>query len=63
LAARGVYNYGGPPTALRRLDAYIECSYLNGVSLFPAGSSMLLSSDGSCTVTADPAVRRIDRTP
>jgi hypothetical protein len=58
-----IYNYGGTPFALRKIDAYIECSYLNGVNVFPAGSSALLSSDGSCTVTTDPAVRRIDRTP
>jgi hypothetical protein len=58
-----IYNYGGTAAAPRRLDAYVECSYLNGVNVFPAGSSGLLSSDGSCTVTPDAAVRRIDRTP
>jgi len=58
-----IYNYGGTTSAPRRLDAYIECSYLNGVNVFPAGSFALLSSDGSCTVTPDAAVRRIDRTP
>jgi hypothetical protein len=58
-----IYNYGGTTSAPRRLDAYIECSYLNGVNVFPAGSSAILSSNGTCTVTQDPAVRRIDRTP
>jgi len=58
-----VYNYGGTTTKPRRLDVYVECSYLNGVNWFPAGSTAVLSSDGSCTVTTDPAVRRIDRTP
>jgi hypothetical protein len=58
-----IYNYGGTTNAPRRLDAYVECSYLNGVNVFSAGSFVLLSSDGSCTVTPDAAVRRIDRTP
>lgn len=58
-----IYNYGGTMARPRRLDAYVECSYLNGVNVFSAGSFVLLSSDGSCTVTPDPAVRRIDRTP
>jgi hypothetical protein len=58
-----IYNYGGTVAMPRRLDAYVECSYLNGVNVFPAGSFALLSSDGSCTVTPDAAVRRIDRTP
>jgi hypothetical protein len=53
-----VYNYvaGG-------LDAYVECSYQHGVNVFPADSFVIFSSDGACTVTPDPAVRRIDRTP
>lgn len=58
-----IYNYGGTAAAPRRLDAYVECSYLDGVNVFAAGSFVLLSSDGSCTVTPDPIVRRIDRTP
>jgi len=58
-----IYNYGGTPDNPKGLDAYVECSYLNGVSVFPAGAFVLFSSDGACTVTPDPAVRRIDRTP
>lgn len=58
-----IYNYGGTSFSPRRLDAYLECSYLNGVDVFPAGSWVLLSSDGSCTVTPDTTIRRIDRTP
>lgn len=58
-----IYNYGGTAAAPGRLDAYVECSYLNGVNIFGAGAYVLLSSNGSCTVTPDPAVRRIDRTP
>lgn len=62
LAGR-VYNYGGTGWNPGGLDAYVECSYLNGVNLFAAGSYVLFSSDGTCTVTPDPVVRRIDRTP
>jgi len=58
-----IYNYGGTSWAPRGLDAYVECSYLNGVNVFPGLAYVLLSSDGSCTVTPDPAVHRIDRTP
>src|ERR1044072_3059461 len=58
-----IYNYGGTPENPKALDAYVECSYLNGVNLFAAGSFVLFSSGGACTVTPDPAVRRIDRAP
>jgi hypothetical protein len=57
-----IYNYGGTPFN-HGIDAYVECSYLNGVNLFLADAFVSFSSDGLCTVTADPAVRRIDRTP
>lgn len=58
-----VYNYGGTTSNPKGLDVYLECTYLHGVNLFSAGSYILLSSDGACTVTPDPNVRRIDRTP
>lgn len=58
-AAR-VYNYTGVGGLLH---AYLECTYLHGVNVFPAGSTILLSSDGVCTVVADPARSRIDRSP
>lgn len=58
-----VYNYGGTPPNLGGLDAYVECSYLNGVNLFLADSFVEFSSDGNCFVTPDPSVQRIDRAP
>jgi hypothetical protein len=59
-----IYNYGGTGNNPGGLDAYVECSYLNGVNVFPAGSTVLFSSDGACTlVSVDPIVPRIDRTP
>ncbi|RMH20979.1 MAG: hypothetical protein D6696_06810 [Acidobacteria bacterium] len=58
-----VYNYGGTPTNPRNLDAYLQCTYLHGVDVFPASSFVSLSSDGTCTVTADPIRSRIDRMP
>jgi hypothetical protein len=58
-----VYNYGGTASNPKGLDVYLECTYLHGVNVFPAGSYILVSSDGSCTVTPDPIRRRIDRTP
>jgi len=57
------YNYGGTPNNPGGLDAYVECSYLNGVNVFLADSFVFFSSDGACVVTPDPVVRRIDRTP
>ena len=56
------YNYGGTPwsTGLR---AYVECSMLHGVDVFPADSVLWLSSDGACTVTPDAPRNRIDRSP
>ena len=58
-----VYNYGGTPENPRNLHAYLECTYLHGVDIFGAGSTIDLSSDGNCTVTADPVRSRIDRSP
>jgi hypothetical protein len=57
------YNYGGTPVNPGGLDAYVECSYLNGVNVFPADSFAFFSSDGACVVMPDPVVRRIDRAP
>jgi len=58
-----VYNYGGTTDNPKGLDVYLECTYLHGVNVFSAGSFILVSSDGTCTVTPDPIRRRIDRTP
>lgn len=54
------YNYSGVPG---KLDAYVECSYLNGVNTFLADTFVVFSSDGACAVFPDPVVRRIDRAP
>jgi hypothetical protein len=57
-----VYNYGG--TAFNNgIEAYVECTYLHGVNVFPADSFVIFSSDGVCAVTPDPPRRRINRTP
>jgi hypothetical protein len=58
-----VYNYGGTGWNPGVLDAYVECTYLNGVNVFLADSFVIFSSDGNCTVTPDPVIRRIDRAP
>ena len=58
-----IYNYGGTPQRPRLLNAYVECSYLTGTNWFLADSFVAFSSDGACTVAADPTVRRIDRAP
>lgn len=58
-----VYNYGGTPQNPGNLRAYVECSYLHGVNVFGAGSTIDLSSDGNCFVTPDPGRSRIDRSP
>src|SRR6476469_138445 len=39
------YNYGGTPNNPGGLDAYVECSYLNGVNVFLADSFVFFSSD------------------
>lgn len=58
-----VYNYNGTPENPRNLHARVECGYLHGVDVFGAGSTVDLSSDGTCVVTADPLISRIDRSP
>jgi hypothetical protein len=59
-----VYNYGGTPQNPRGLIAYGECTYPHsGVNVFPAAGFIDLTSDGNCTVTADPLRARIDRAP
>lgn len=58
-----VYNYGGTTDTPKGINVYLECTYLHGVNVFPAASFILVSSDGNCTVTPDPSIRRIDRTP
>ncbi len=58
-----VYNYGGTPNNPKHIDAYVQCTYLDGVDVFGAGSFVLFSSDGTCTVTADAVRSRIDRVP
>ncbi len=58
-----VYNYGGTVQRPRHIDAYVECTYLHGVDVFPAGSYVAFSSDGACSVTTDPIQSRINRTP
>ena len=58
-----VLNYGGTPNN-KDLKALIECSYLNGVDVFPAGSFIVVSSTGgTCTSTPLGLEDRIDRTP
>lgn len=58
-----VYNYGGTPQNPGNLHAYVQCTYLHGVDVFGAGSTIDLSSDGNCVVTADVPRSRIDRSP
>lgn len=55
-----VYNYTGVGGLLH---AYLECTYIHGVNVFPAGSTILLSSNAACAVTPDPIRSRIDRSP
>lgn len=59
-----VYNQGGTPENPGGLRAYAECTYPHGgVNIFPASSTINFSSDGNCTVVADPVRARIDRSP
>ncbi len=58
-----VYNYGGTPENPKNVDAYLQCSYLHGVDVFPALSYVIIVSDGQCTVTPDTIRSRIDRSP
>ena len=62
LASR-VYNYGGTAWSPGNIDTYLQCTYLHGVDVFPAGAYIALSSDGTCTVTPDTIRSRIDRMP
>jgi hypothetical protein len=57
-----VFNYGGTPNN-KDLKALIECSYLHGVNVFPAGSFINVTSSGTCTSTDLGLEDRIDRTP
>jgi len=55
-----VYTYGGPSP----LDAYVECTYIHGINIFPASSFIIFASDAAaCAVTPDPVRSRINRTP
>ncbi len=58
-----VLNYGG--TAHNRdLEALVECSYIDGVDVWPAGSSITVASvGGTCTSTNLGLEDAIDRTP
>ncbi len=58
-----VYNYGGTPQNPNSINAEVDCSYLHGVDVFPAGSYITLSSDGTCTVTDLGKRDSINRTP
>ncbi|MEE8526596.1 MAG: hypothetical protein V3T72_21885, partial [Thermoanaerobaculia bacterium] len=58
-----VYNYSGTPQRPRHMDTYLQCTYLHGVDVFPAGSFVTIVSDGQCTVTPDTIRSRIDRMP
>jgi hypothetical protein len=62
-SAGRVYNYGGTTNHPNHLDAYVECTYLHGVDVFPAASYVAFSSNGTCTVTPDLRRSRINRTP
>jgi len=58
-----VVNYGGT-SSNHDLKALIECSYLNGVDVFPAGSFITVTSTGgTCTSTPLGQEDRIDRAP
>ena len=58
-----VLNYGGT-SHNHDLKALVECSYLNGVDVFPAGAFITVTSaGGSCTSTPLGLEDRIDRTP
>ena len=58
-----VYNYGGPASN-KTLVALIECSYLHGINVFPAGAFLSVYGDGGiCSSTDLGSVDQIDRTP
>ena len=58
-----VYNYGGTPENPGHISALVDCSYIHGVDVFPAGAFIALSSDGSCSVTDLGTQDVINRTP
>lgn len=58
-----VYNYGGTPQSPGHISALVDCSYIHGIDVFPAGSFIALSSDGSCSVTDLGTQDAIHRTP
>jgi len=58
-----VYNYGGTPQSPGHISALVDCSYIHGIDVFPAGSFIALSSDGSCSVTDLGTQDAINRTP
>lgn len=58
-----VYNYGGTAQAPGQLNAEVDCSYIHGINVFPAGANLALSSDGTCTVTDLGTSDAINRTP
>ena len=58
-----VYNYGGTPQSPGHISALVDCSYIHGIDVFPAGSFVALSSDGACTVTDLGTQDAINRTP
>jgi hypothetical protein len=55
-----VYNYN----ATQPLDTLVECSYLHGVNVFPAETSIIVEhTGGACTATDLGFSDEIDRTP
>lgn len=58
-----VYNYGGTPQNPGHINAEVDCSYIHGIDVFPAGSYIALSSDGNCSVTDLGTQDSINRTP
>ena len=58
-----VYNYGGTPQSPGHISAEVDCSYIHGIDVFPAGSYIVLSSDGACSVTDLGTQDAINRTP
>jgi hypothetical protein len=58
-----VYNYGGTAWRPGNMDVYLQCTYLHGVDVFPAGSWVNIRSDGACLISQDVIRSRIDRMP
>ena len=53
-----VYSHGDDT-----LEALIECRYLHGVNVFPAGAFLDLTTDGECEIQQQGAADEISRTP